>query len=539
MIGPRGRKKKGKATASGTMENEEHKYDLMLKDIWAKVRTKHFFPEMPNPTISDSMDRVAMETKSKQITLSQPFIEEAAKRLQPERVIEALLDHGVAHYTYCPWDFHTHLMLYQEAKKVLKDKKMAQKSTDYFMDVVADTHCFKEKETPISDLYCHMDRGILDEAIHALYQRIWGKDLSVQGYEEISRKLSRIPYLDRKPWPDSIRRFSKIIQGLLELEKKSGTLNQPSPMGQNDFGRYTEQELDQGLKEFAMSTGNPGSFSEVVTDFEEELQEAGFNTSSGMGLGPGSPLDADILFYMKLAENYSLPIKRTPIEKSGSLYPVSHSPWELGKPFRDIDPWTSFGKIMPAITQIWERREGDTFGEEEGTPNCIVAIDSSGSMTNPRQQLSYAVLGAACASDAYLRNDAKVAVYNFSDAQHGGRKTLDYTRHRKQIYQSVCHYFGGGTRLDIKDLDSLQEPSRPDIFIITDMQITNLEALISYLNGHENRVTAVHIGENRHVMQFKRSMGIRKNISIYSVQKKQDIPKIVLGKIREYFRSVS
>ena len=539
MIGPRGRKKKGKATASGTMENEEHKYDLMLKDIWAKVRTKHFFPEMPNPTISDSMDRVAMETKSKQITLSQPFIEEAAKRLQPERVIEALLDHGVAHYTYCPWDFHTHLMLYQEAKKVLKDKKMAQKSTDYFMDVVADTHCFKEKETPISDLYCHMDRGILDEAIHALYQRIWGKDLSVQGYEEISRKLSRIPYLDRKPWPDSIRRFSKIIQGLLELEKKSGTLNQPSPMGQNDFGRYTEQELDQGLKEFAMSTGNPGSFSEVVTDFEEELQEAGFNTSSGMGFGPGSPLDADILFYMKLAENYSLPIKRTPIEKSGSLYPVSHSPWELGKPFRDIDPWTSFGKIMPAITQIWERREGDTFGEEEGTPNCIVAIDSSGSMTNPRQQLSYAVLGAACASDAYLRNDAKVAVYNFSDAQHGGRKTLDYTRHRKQIYQSVCHYFGGGTRLDIKDLDSLQEPSRPDIFIITDMQITNLEALISYLNGHENRVTAVHIGENRHVMQFKRSMGIRKNISIYSVQKKQDIPKIVLGKIREYFRSVS
>jgi hypothetical protein len=539
MIGPRGRKKKGKATASGTMENEEHKYDLMLKDIWAKVRTKHFFPEMPNPTISDSMDRVAMETKSKQITLSQPFIEEAAKRLQPERVIEALLDHGVAHYTYCPWDFHTHLMLYQEAKKVLKDKEMAQKSTDYFMDVVADTHCFKEKETPISDLYCHMDRGILDEAIHALYQRIWGKDLSVQGYEEISRKLSRIPYLDRKPWPDSIRRFSKIIQGLLELEKKSGTLNQPSPMGQNDFGRYTEQELDQGLKEFAMSTGNPGSFTEVVTDFKEELQEAGFNTGSGMGLGPGSPLDADILFYMKLAENYSLPIKRTPIEKSGSLYPVSHSPWELGKPFRDIDPWTSFGKIMPAITQIWERREGDTFGEEEGTPNCIVAIDSSGSMTNPRQQLSYAVLGAACASDAYLRNDAKVAVYNFSDAQHGGRKTLDYTRHRKQIYQSVCHYFGGGTRLDIKDLDSLQEPSRPDIFIITDMQITNLEALISYLNGHENRVTAVHIGENRHVMQFKRSMGIRKNISIYSVQNKQDIPKIVLGKIREYFRSVS
>jgi len=71
------------------------------------------------------------------------------------------------------------------------------------------------------------------------------------------------------------------------------------------------------------------------------------------------------------------------------------------------------------------------------------------------------------------------------------------------------------------------------------MQITNLEALIAYLNGLENRVSAVHIGDNEHVKQFKRSMELRKNITIYSVQKKEDIPKIVLGKIREYFRSVS
>jgi uncharacterized protein with von Willebrand factor type A (vWA) domain len=160
-------------------------------------------------------------------------------------------------------------------------------------------------------------------------------------------------------------------------------------------------------------------------------------------------------------------------------------------------------------------------------------------MINPRQQLSYAVLGAACASDAYLRNDARVAVYNFSDARHGGRQLVDFTRHRKKIYQNLCHYFGGGTRLDIEDMESLQNPSRPDIFIITDMQITNLEVLIGYINELENRITAVHIGDNKHVQQFKKSMVIRKNMSIYSVQEKKDIPKIVLGKIRDYFRSVS
>jgi hypothetical protein len=416
---------------------------------------------------------------------------------------------------------------------------MAQKSTDYFMDVVADTHCFKEKDTPISDLYRQLQGSPLDEAIHALYQRIWGKDLNVQGYEEISRKLSRIPYLNRRPWPESIRRFSKIIQGLLESEKRSGALDQPNPMGENDFGMYTSEELDQGLKEFALSTGDPGEFKTVVRDFEEELKQSGFDAQGTMGFGPGSSLDGDILFYMKLAENYALPIKKKPLQKSGSLYPLSHSPWELGKPFRDIDPWTSFGKVMPGITQVWERREGDTFGEEEGAPNCMIIIDSSGSMANPREQLSFAVLGAACASDSYLRHDATVAVYNFSDAMHGGRQILDYTRERKKIYQCICHYYGGGTRLDIKDLDSLQNPSQPDIFIITDMQINNLETLISYLSRLENRITAVHIGDNKHVSQFRRSTNLRKNVSVYSVHKKEDIPKIVLGRIREYFRSVS
>ena len=521
------------------MKKKENETVPLLKQVWTKVRSKHLFPELPEPVISESMNRVALETKSKRITLSQSFIDEAAKQLPQEKVLEALLDHGVAHYTYCPWDFHTHLTLYQEAKKVLRDKEMAQKSTDYFMDVVADTHCYRDKDTPISDLYRHMKRSALDEAMHALYQKIWAEDLNVQGYEEISRKLSRIPYLKRKPWPESIRRFSKVIQRLLESERASGVLNQPNTMGDNDLGRYTSEELDQGLKEFALSSGDPGQFKAVVKDFEEELKEAGFSGHGTMGLGPGSSLDADALFYMKLSENFSLPIKRKPIEKSGSLYPLGHSPWELGKPIRDIDPWTSFGKVMPGITQVWERREGEIFGEEEGTPNCIVIIDSSGSMTNPREHLSYAVLGAACAADSYLRNDAAVAVYNFSDAKDGGRQLLEYTRERKRIYQAICHYFGGGTRLDIEELDSLQEATQPDIFIITDMQITNLETLIGYLNDLENRVTAVHIGDNKHVTQFRRSMDLRKNVSIYSVHKKEDIPKIVLGRIREYFRSVS
>jgi hypothetical protein len=70
------------------------------------------------------------------------------------------------------------------------------------------------------------------------------------------------------------------------------------------------------------------------------------------------------------------------------------------------------------------------------------------------------------------------------------------------------------------------------------MQITNLERLIQYFNDCKNRVTAVHIGNNKQVRTFRRSMALRKNVGMYAVENKEDIPRIVLGKVREYLHTV-
>jgi len=91
----------------------------------------------------------------------------------------------------------------------------------------------------------------------------------------------------------------------------------------------------------------------------------------------------------------------------------------------------------------------------------------------------------------------------------------------------------------MEDIDILQDPSIPDIFIITDMKITNLTDFIHYLNGLENRVTAVHIGKSDQTERFKQSMKARGNINIFFVRGNEDIPKIVLGQIGEYFNPLS
>ena len=67
----------------------------------------------------------------------------------------------------------------------------------------------------------------------------------------------------------------------------------------------------------------------------------------------------------------------------------------------------------------------------------------------------------------------------------------------------------------------------------------NLNLLIDYFNGLENRVTAVHIGESEYAELFRQSTKAQENISILFVQKREDIPKIVLGQIGGYFNSSS
>ncbi len=510
----------------------------IIADMWPRVRRKHFFPELPMPQVGESEKKAAVEMKNKQIVVDAAFCEQLAANMPIEEVVEASLDHGVAHYTRCPWDFATHLRLHAAAKEVLKEPDMAQRATDTFIDAVADTYCVKELETALPKLYQHIERNPLDEVMTALYSRIWGVDLEGSGPEALIRRLSRIPYLDRSKWEQSLRRFCQLIRPLLEEEKQQEQGMSSAPLGQHGLAGHSQSEVDQGLREFAQNTANPRQFRETVSDFAEELAEMGYATEQeGMGRGRGKEVDTDILYYMKLAERYHLPVHKAPQQKSSSYDPYAHTPWELGKPIQDIDVWTSFGKILPGITQTWIRRQGETVGRREGVPDCIIVIDSSGSMTNPRHLLSHAILGAGCACEAYLRAGAEVAVYNFSDAPKGGRLLLDFTDDRKRIYQALCRYFGGGTALALEELEGLRHRARraaPDVFLITDMQITNLETVIAYLSQLEGRLTAVHIGETTSALQFKKATAGWKNVNVFAVNRREDIPRIILGQVKEY-----
>jgi hypothetical protein len=146
----------------------------VIADLWPEVRRKHLWPELPMPQMGTINAPVAMQMRDKQITLNTATCDELAESMPPAAVIEALLDHGVSHYTRCPWDFATHLQLYATAKAALGRKALARLATDSFIDVVANTACVKEVATPLPELYRHLGGGPLQGALTALYTQIWG-----------------------------------------------------------------------------------------------------------------------------------------------------------------------------------------------------------------------------------------------------------------------------------------------------------------------------------------------------------------------------
>src|SRR4030042_868318 len=244
----------------------------LMDSIWPRVKRKHLFPEIPSPQMAEPVESteteaapkegVGLEMKGKQMTIHPTFLTQLKGKMSDEDAMEALLDHGVTHSPFCPWDFYTYLMPYAESKRVMTDKDLAKQVANHFIDVVSDTHCVKKKKTEIPQLYRHLTKGVIEETMVSLYQEIWGMDLGRH------------------------------------------------PLGEHDLNHYSHEEIDQGLRDYARKSMALPEFREVVEDLADELKEAGYSMEGGMGRGRGSPLDADVLFYMKLAESYSLTVRK-------------------------------------------------------------------------------------------------------------------------------------------------------------------------------------------------------------------------------------
>lgn len=189
-----------------------------------------------------------------------------------------------------------------------------------------------------------------------------------------------------------------------------------------------------------------------------------------------------VRYYRERALPHLVPLPARTIAREAEAQPAGVEPWELGEPLEDIDWLHSLAlspRPVPGLTTVRRYLERDPGTERELVPvDLDIYVDSSGSMPNPQQRVSYLALAGAIIALSALRAGAAVQATLWSGKQQV-LGTDGFVSHGDPILRVLTGFFGGGTCFPIHRLrDTYREGialRRPvHILMISDDGITTM-----------------------------------------------------------------
>jgi len=361
----------------------------------------------------------------------------------------------------------------------------------------------------------------------------------------LARRLAALPYEDRERRQETAGEFARLVSTMFRFvtpkigrgvgSTRAGAKKQPEkppvwPLGGDDDG---------------VDPGDLGEIGPGVSTLLGELSEEGLGEllleafSAGIS-GVGLAGAGRWWWYQHLAKRYDIPIAPRSSTQEERAYPVERRAWSIGDPVDTFDPIASYGRLLPSIAKRRLYTGGESEYSDARVPDLVVAIDSSGSMRNPNQHKSFAVLAACVAARSYLGNRSSVAVLNFSS----GVKLLGFSNDEAKVLQQVCTYQGGGTTLRIDALDGLLESrsgnDRPvDLLVITDMGIMNIGDVVARISEYEgtHRVFVFHVQctAEQHAAARARFAALP-HVELHRIEVQEDLPEVVLGRVARSIR---
>ena len=547
---------------------------------WQKVRKSFHYPQLPQPQLVDNIPNGVMNIKSLEMRISEPFINELQEKgIEPEESLNEVLTHELTHFMKYPGSVLNTLRLQRAGQDVAEGDKISELRMA-FTEAQTNIYMLNELKHP-STAKVRKAAGLPEEdnfggLMYGLYQEVSGQDLGVAITEQersLVDRLKDINYTDKKNETNNFRQFAQVLkeyqspqqdqnqqgqsqggqgegqgEGEGQSQDQQGQSQEQQGQGSPEKGRgqcqaggldgFDDNQIREGLKQFAQECNDADEFEEIVRQVLGEGKqgdEQGKEYSSARGGGIGTDRMITSLasnFYTALAEKYTIPIRKKPMHKNGTLYPHSHDPFTIGDSIHDVDAFSSFG-ILPGITKKYKRKEGEVYGDDEAVPDSIILIDNSGSMPNPEEGISVPVLGATAISNAYLNNDSRVAVYSFGGNDH---LTIP-TRDKKLVHKELRRYSSGGTVFNPKLLESVlrQEEREFDISVVSDMGISNFDSFIETVLEipKTHRVHLLYAENNSYVQHLREHFGNKENVAVLPLTYDGDIQKITMGEIKK------
>ena len=187
-----------------------------------------------------------------------------------------------------------------------------------------------------------------------------------------------------------------------------------------------------------------------------------------------------IRYYRERALPHLISFPKVPQPESAELHPEGWEPWQIGEPLEQIDWLQSViqsPRVIPGLTTVQR-----SYGPGAGRPakpvpvDLDMYVDSSGSMPDPRQRISYLALAGAIIALSALRAGSSVQVTLWSGKGHT-LATKGFVRNEHEVLAVLTGFFGGGTSFPIhllRETFKTRRAHNTHILMISDDGITTM-----------------------------------------------------------------
>lgn len=227
------------------------------------------------------------------------------------------------------------------------------------------------------------------------------------------------------------------IAGTIHPAEDPTITGMEEPPDQDSNGRSLQVE--------ATSRQTPGQAREPF-EYGEILRGAGIQLSDH---------EIAVRYYRERALPYLIPFPVRWVPESPEPQMEGLEPWEIGNPLDEID-WLQTvlqaPRVIPGLTTVSRQ-----YGQEQGRAlarnpvDLDLYVDSSGSMPNPQQQISYLSLAGAIIALSALRAGACVQVTLWSGKDQF-MHTRGFVRDDHDILRVLTGFYGGATCFPIHRL---------------------------------------------------------------------------------------
>jgi hypothetical protein len=568
-----------------------------IKGTWERVRGWYHFPALKEPKVVEKLDGGACyDFRHRETLVDSGFISELREKgsISEEKALEGVFAHEIGHYMVFPRDLGTLILAAKMIDDFFDKRDVEIKGfiLQTYADMANDTSSVLEEQRTsaildmrkacqetLDDPVNKNVRAVMLAYLHHQAQRPFELDEELKQYKE---RMLEIDFLnpDVNKMRIGIWTFGNIIIDMIEKYADKGSCGRIILVldhGDSDIFKQlkeaTPDEIKEALRDIAFK----------ITKKEWEKVKEWVKGHGGkvvklpgiksIGTSEGElPVDKEVLeYYKQLSIKYPLIVTKKLLDTDSSTRSWSETKkWRAGDDPNLALPNTSGGLFLPGVTRSIRINERPMRTTDYRIPHLLVVIDSSGSMPEPKEQKSHAVIGGYCAARSYHLHGSSIGVINFS----GKSFYLPYTRELDEALGAISAYQGGGTVADVEMIrkmlgpemaelyaknpelglrrlpreavkkeisisvpDSVFSAESIDLMMFTDGGIYNLDEVLDLFEEKSELNRATIVLAHGFGQDLAERMDSR--INIVRVEDEKDIPSIVLRETQKSFATLS